>query len=138
MADGEVCLDNQKLKSKKSCELRFFKILLIVYLRIPSARCACGATVTILVRLHCQNLLVVEPRQLRCGSSPIPFDGNKNTPARGVVLLLADGEGFEPPVESPPQRFSRPPHSTALPTIRNFFLFFRRSFKPTVLFADRN
>ena len=37
MADGEVCLDKQKIKSKKSCELRFFKIFLIVYLRIPSA-----------------------------------------------------------------------------------------------------
>ena len=41
---------------------------------------------------------------------------------------MADGEGFEPPVELPPQRFSRPPHSTALPTIRNFFSFRRRSF----------
>ena len=39
---------------------------------------------------------------------------------------MADGEGFEPPVELPPQRFSRPPHSTALPPIRNYF--YRRSF----------
>ena len=39
---------------------------------------------------------------------------------------MADGEGFEPPVELPPQRFSRPPHSTALPTILNFIS--RRSF----------
>ena len=38
-------------------------------------------------------------------------------------------------MELPPQRFSRPSQSTALPPIRNFFL--RRSFKPTVLFADR-
>ena len=43
-----------------------------------------------------------------------------------MFLLLADGEGFEPPVELPPQRFSRPPHSTALPPIRNSF--YRRSF----------
>ena len=35
--------------------------------------------------------------------------------------ILADGEGFEPPVELPPQRFSRPPHSTALPPILNSF-----------------
>ena len=33
---------------------------------------------------------------------------------------MADGEGFEPPEGLPLQRFSRPPHSTALPTIRNF------------------
>ena len=44
----------------------------------------------------------------------------------GIYLFLADGEGFEPPVELPPQRFSRPPHSTALPPIRNYF--YRRSF----------
>ena len=48
-------------------------------------------------------------------------------PAWGIFLLLADGEGFEPPDGLPHQRFSRPPHSTALPTILNFFLF-RRSF----------
>lgn len=35
-------------------------------------------------------------------------------------ILVADGEGFEPPVELPPQRFSRPSHSTALPTILIF------------------
>ena len=42
MADGEGCLDIQKLKSKKSCELRFFKILLIVYLRIHLAHVPAG------------------------------------------------------------------------------------------------
>ena len=31
----------------------------------------------------------------------------------------AEGEGFEPSSEeSPPKRFSRPPHSTALPPLR--------------------
>ena len=35
---------------------------------------------------------------------------------------MADGEGFEPPEALPPQRFSRPSHSTALPTILNFLL----------------
>ncbi len=44
---------------------------------------------------------------------------------KGHLIFMADGEGFEPPVELPPQRFSRPPHSTALPTILNCF---RRSF----------
>ena len=34
---------------------------------------------------------------------------------------MADGEGFEPPDGLPHQRFSRPSHSTALPTILNFF-----------------
>ena len=34
---------------------------------------------------------------------------------------MADGEGFEPPVELPPQRFSRPSQSTALPPILNCF-----------------
>ena len=45
--------------------------------------------------------------------------------------MLADGEGFEPPDELPRQRFSRPSHSTALPTIQNFFR--DRSFKLAVL-----
>lgn len=44
----------------------------------------------------------------------------KNVPS-GTFLLLADGEGFEPPEELPLQRFSRPSHSTALPPIRNCF-----------------
>ena len=44
----------------------------------------------------------------------------------GCLIFVADGEGFEPPDGLPRQRFSRPPHSTALPTILNFF--FRRSF----------
>ena len=51
----------------------------------------------------------------------MPYDGNKKTPLWGAFLLLADGEGFEPPDGLPHQRFSRPPHSTALPTILNFF-----------------
>ena len=41
-----LCLDEQKLKSKKSCELRFFKILLIVHSRIRSLThfmCGCAA-----------------------------------------------------------------------------------------------
>ena len=33
---------------------------------------------------------------------------------------LAEGEGFEPPEGSHPQRFSRPPQSTALPPLRLF------------------
>ena len=41
--------------------------------------------------------------------------------ATGCIIFLADGEGFEPPVELPPQRFSRPSQSTALPPILNFF-----------------
>ena len=43
---------------------------------------------------------------------------------------MADGEGFEPPEGLPLQRFSRPPHSTALPTIRNYL---PSVFQPTVL-----
>ena len=50
----------------------------------------------------------------------------------GCLIFMADGEGFEPPVELPPQRFSRPPHSTALPTIRNYL---PPVFQPTVLFS---
>ncbi len=56
--------------------------------------------------------------------------GQKRTPrgiTTGCSIFLADGEGFEPPEGLPLQRFSRPPHSTALPTILNF-LFLRRSF----------
>jgi hypothetical protein len=32
--------------------------------------------------------------------------------------MLAEGEGFEPPVELPPQWFSRPPPSTTRPSLR--------------------
>ena len=39
---------------------------------------------------------------------------------KGHLIFMADGEGFEPPDELPRQRFSRPSHSTALPTILNF------------------
>ncbi len=48
------------------------------------------------------------------------------------LIFVADGEGFEPPDELPRQRFSRPSHSTALPTILNS-QYVRRSFKPAVL-----
>jgi hypothetical protein len=39
---------------------------------------------------------------------------------RGFCLqvVLAEKEGFEPPVRSPGQRFSRPPQSTTLPFLR--------------------
>ena len=82
-----------------------------------------------LTALHWSNLLVVEQ-----GFSSAPPIHKINAPL-GRVYFLADGEGFEPPVELPPQRFSRPSQSTALPPIRNYF--FRRSFKPAVLFAFR-
>ena len=32
--------------------------------------------------------------------------------------MVAEGEGFEPPEGLHPQRFSRPPQSTALPPLR--------------------
>jgi hypothetical protein len=35
-----------------------------------------------------------------------------------LELSVAEGEGFEPSVELPPQRFSRPSHSTALAPLR--------------------
>ena len=52
------------------------------------------------------------------------YTGNimyKKRQKQGEKEHLADGEGFEPPVELPPQRFSRPSQSTALPPILNFF-----------------
>ena len=54
---------------------------------------------------------------------------NRKAPlGRGFGLSgLAEKEGFEPPVQSPGQRFSRPPHSTTLPFLRRkysiFFIF---------------
>jgi hypothetical protein len=37
-----------------------------------------------------------------------------------IFVKLAEGEGFEPSSEeSPPKRFSRPPHSTALPPLQS-------------------
>ena len=68
-----------------------------------------------LTALHWSNLLVVEQ-----GFSSAPPIHKINAPL-GRVYFLADGEGFEPPVELPPQRFSRPSQSTALPPILNFF-----------------
>ena len=70
-----------------------------------------------LTALHWSNLLVVE----QGFSSAPPIHKIKNAPL-GRVYFMADGEGFEPPVELPPQRFSRPSHSTALPPILNFLL----------------
>ena len=68
-----------------------------------------------LTALHWSNLLVVEQ-----GFSSAPPIHKIKRPV-GRVYFMADGEGFEPPVELPPQRFSRPSQSTALPPIRNFF-----------------
>ena len=34
-----------------------------------------------------------------------------------LMCELAERGGFEPPVRLPGQRFSRPPHSTALPSL---------------------
>ncbi len=80
---------------------------------------------------HLAKLRVAQPAYSRlpfyCGSNscfgclnPSIAQGNKKYPARGYFLFLADGEGFEPPEDLRPQRFSRPPHSTALPPIRNY------------------
>jgi hypothetical protein len=42
-------------------------------------------------------------------------------------MFAAEKEGFEPPVQSPGQRFSRPPQSTTLPFLRreysNFWIY---------------
>src|SRR5687768_4815065 len=38
--------------------------------------------------------------------------------ASSIYFPLAEREGFEPPVPLPEQWFSRPPHSTALPSLR--------------------
>ena len=39
------------------------------------------------------------------------------TKSAEVEIKVAEGEGFEPPEALPPQRFSRPPQSTALPSL---------------------
>ena len=83
----------------------------------PWAPFACGSNPTRLCRLDGGGQ--IRPAQLK----------NK-MPKKGHLIFVADGEGFEPPVELPPQRFSRPPHSTALPTIRNCF---PSVFQPSVL-----
>src|SRR5438093_6843555 len=44
---------------------------------------------------------------------------------------LAEGEGFEPPVEFPPQWFSRPPPSTARPSLRALGQIFTSSIAPS-------
>ena len=72
---------------------------------------------------HCRT----QATSLQCLIPSHNHDKNK-TPTLGCLILMADGEGFEPPDELPRQRFSRPSHSTALPTILNFF-FLRQGFQ---------
>jgi hypothetical protein len=63
----------------------------------------------------------------------IAHEQQKKAKAISSDLSLAEKEGFEPPVRLPGQRFSRPPHSTALPFLRaqkyNSFLICRISGK---------
>ena len=49
----------------------------------------------------------------RMGLAPKPLDIKPP-----IEIKLAEGEGFEPPEALPPQRFSRPPQSTALPSLQ--------------------
>ena len=60
-----------------------------------------------------------EPGNFVAVSNPMPITTKMKHPS-GCLIFVADGEGFEPPDGLPRQRFSRPPHSTALPTILNF------------------
>ena len=54
------------------------------------------------------------PRRLRAEPRTVASSGLGSN-----KTLLAEGEGFEPSSEeNPPKRFSRPPHSTALPPLR--------------------
>jgi hypothetical protein len=39
----------------------------------------------------------------------------------GGLVVMAEREGFEPPVDVSPQRFSRAPHSTALPPLHRHY-----------------
>ena len=48
-------------------------------------------------------------------TSPLMTYADSDLPAAG---FLAEGEGFEPPVTLPPQRFSRPPPSSTRPSLR--------------------
>jgi hypothetical protein len=43
---------------------------------------------------------------------------SENAESMCVSRKIAEKEGFEPPVPVKEQRFSRPPHSTALPFLR--------------------
>src|SRR4030042_6418440 len=62
--------------------------------------------------LYIRNILNgISAKKIR--SSTISSHDFKN-----VIEKMAEGEGFEPPVELPPQRFSRPPHSTTLAPLR--------------------
>jgi hypothetical protein len=64
---------------------------------------------------------------------PGPF--HKNSPEiSGLFFVAAEREGFEPPGAVTPQRFSRPPQSTTLPSLRgkstNIFLSENKKLKP--------
>ena len=93
---------------------------------------ACGAFVTISLRFVCKIYSLSNPtgNQGCQVSNPMPYTIKIKCP-KGHLIFMADGEGFEPPDELPHQRFSRPSHSTALPTIlitvRIIYYFFHNA-----------
>jgi hypothetical protein len=84
---------------------------------------------------HLRNSFLVSPTNLE-KRVKWPFDHRNPkmpsiTAAQTIIAVLlkifslsipphqvAEGEGFEPPLGLHPKRFSRPPHSTALPPLR--------------------
>lgn len=64
---------------------------------------------------HCPKLSQTA-LEVRIRYTPIPETALSG--AVSYIYLLAEGEGFEPPVPFRAQRFSRPPVSTAHPSLR--------------------
>ena len=67
------------------------------------------------VRARLIEWLVVDPTW---GFEPAFHLEKKKRPLGRFFLFMAERGGFEPPVRLHAQRFSRPPHSTALPPLR--------------------
>jgi hypothetical protein len=58
-----------------------------------------------------------------CAGAQRRAEARDKTNGWAKLKMLAEGEGFEPPVEFPPQWFSRPPPSTTRPSLRTGILF---------------
>jgi site-specific DNA recombinase len=66
-----------------------------------------------------------DPTRNRAGSA-----AERSSGPVSIFVKLAEGEGFEPSSEeSPPKRFSRPPHSTTLPPFQGHGRAYRRDAK---------
>ena len=74
-----------------------------------------------LSKIKIPSFLGIKVKILRFLLGLSPRHGRSVSAIFSLAEKMAESGGFEPPVTLRPQRFSRPPHSTALPTLRAKF-----------------